>query len=389
MKPHDKNQIRTPRHVAFARFGRHWPLGVWLLAIVASVFLYGRVSRFGAMQGVAETIEETVAPLESARLLKIHVDVGDHVSKGDAIAQMDTLLLDARAAVEDARLIEAESQLSAYHRSLARLMRDINDSVRDAELALEEKRAALRSDRARLDALQSEEARRLRLRERRLLNEMDAQALRPEIAALEAIVESSRELIRRREQQLHALMAQRADIYRWLEIDEDGLLSDAVADALTAREAVVERMLERRALQRRSYTLRAANDGVVSQVFGVPGSVFAAGEQVVQMIPERTSRVIGFLPEIHQADLAVGQTVHVAPLASGARGALPATIETIAPEIRSLPDRVSPLRARPLRGRRVVLRLDDETTLTPGESVRITIPIRDRWSFMDLKRERR
>lgn len=101
-------------------------------------------------------------------------------------------------------------------------LRDMNDSVRDAELALEEKCAALRRDRARLEALQTEETRRLQLWERRLLNATDVQALRPEVAALEAIIDGSRELIQRREQQLSALEAQRADLYRWLEIDDDG-----------------------------------------------------------------------------------------------------------------------------------------------------------------------
>jgi hypothetical protein len=48
-----------------------------------------------------------------------------------------------------------------------------------------------------------------------------------------------------------------------------------------------------------------------------------------------------------------------------------AVVESIAPDVRTLPGRISPMSAQAIRGRRIVLQISGKHQLIPGETVKI------------------
>lgn len=363
---------------------RHWPLFVWVTAVVMAFWMFNRMSQIRGMQGVAETLEDVVAPIETAKLAELHVQVGDVVQAGDPIAQMDTTLLEARMEIEDARLLEAEHSITGYQRDIARMMQRFAESQRAAERELEAERAALRRDQAKLDSLRDEYARRDELRRRNLITESELAGLRPEIAALEESIATRPELIDLHAERADRLRSDQEELRGWLQVEGADSFTDAVTEALDARAAMLAARAERRQLQKDGYTLYASRDGVVSRVYHNPGSVVSGGDPVVMLLPETTRTVIGFLPEDYQGQISWDQDVHVSRTSRDGH-VMEARMQAISPEVRSLPVRINPIQNEPMRGRRVVLELTDENDwLIPGESVRISIPMR--WEWLDFVR---
>ena len=156
----------------------------------------------------------------------------------------------------------------------------------------------------------------------------------------------------------------------------------AVISGYKERNAALFGMFEARvALQREQYSLRAAKDGIVSEIFYSTGDVVNAGEPVMRLVSENSDRVVGFLPEIHIGRMFVGQETRISRRAAHGRS-IPAIVESISPDVRALPGRISPIGGQTLRGRRVVLRITDpEAHLIPGETVRIQRSM-SRWSML-------
>lgn len=357
-----------------SRILSRWPLYVWLLAVVTVFVLYARTSQFGGMPGVVETFEEPVAPLETARLQKLFVLRGQRVKAGDPIAQMDTDQLDARIAVDEAQILEAQGTISGYQQDIMQIVREFNDNIREAEAELEKERMQMLSEKAELDALRAEQERREELRRKNLISEQDASELRPRIAGLARALESYPELIALREKRLEEIAAQRDELFEWMELEQDGKITEAIREEMRAREKILKTSITRRHLQREAYTLRASRDGVVSRIFHEPGSVVNSGDPVALVVSEKSQWVVGFLPDIYISELREGQEVLVERERGLRDQSIAGRIEAISPEVRSLPGRVSPIRNQPLRGRRVMVKIERDDVFVPGESVRIRIP---------------
>ena len=128
---------------------------------------------------------------------------------------------------------------------------------------------------------------------------------------------------------------------------------------------------ERRELQRQTYTLRATRDGVVSGLSYLPGDVVQAGQEIVRTVSEKPERVIGFLPEIALGEIQIGDRLKIVELTRLADEYI-AIVQSISPDVQGLPGRISPIRGRTVRGRNVILLLEGEHHLVPGQSVSIT-----------------
>jgi multidrug resistance efflux pump len=414
-----------PRLVG-ARILRSWPLAIWLAAAIAAAALYSKHARFGGMTGVLMTVAEPVAPLATARLVSLAVERGEPVKAGQLLATMDTSLVDAAIAIDEARLLEAEGAIAGYQQNILVLLHDFDKAVTDAEeriaeakerqqdmvrllrqsdaavlsaeiklldLAAEEKR-----DMAELAELQAELQRRETLLSKRLTDEQNARELRPAIAALSPTVaaypslrdalkrqleasqrqrdgikdslEAFPELMKTHEKRLAEASQKRDEARKWLRLADDEDASAAIQRKMATRSAILKANNARLALKRNAYVLRATRDGVVSRIFHEAGDVIAAGEPILRLVGQRSNRIVGFLPEIHLTDLSVGQEVSVwRGTGSGAK--VTAVVRSIAPEVQSLPGRVSPIPGEPLRGRRVILSIVNDHDFVPGETVQV------------------
>lgn len=369
MKYKQKN-LKHPRGLRWW-IPRQWTFLVWLLIVLAAAALYLEQTSLSGFTGIVETEFEPVAPLETSRLSSLAVTMGQTVQSGDVLAKMDTTLLDAELAIEEAMLLEAESSISGYQRDILQLAQRFDDAIRRAETELRQERMAQAQNKAELDSMLQELKRREDLLAQRLISETEVSELRPRIAALEEGQASTPSIIQSLEQALDEARTNRKELDEWLRIKEDETISSAIRAKLEARSDILANSLEQRRQQLANYTLRANRGGVVSRVLHTPGDVVPAGDEILRIVSPQATHVVGFLPEHHVHDLEIGDKLTASRRQGASRAPVTIRVETVAPEVESMPGRLSPIRGTPLRGRRVHFRIEGDTDLLPGETVQV------------------
>ncbi len=343
-----------PRHprVIWSRIKYKWPLLVWLAAIWGGGVLY----RFGVqtvrIPGVVEALREEAAPVESARLVAVHVAPGDRVMPGQVLAVFDSSLAEAELAVER---LQAERQFAAAIQGIAQRRRDLR--IREA------------GERRRLDVLDAE------LQRVQLLIGASV-----EDAARLAYLRAEREAIA---QSLALYPAEMAELEReeaearlrwerarqWFEAGPD-VFTNAPPEGLEAYAAALSVFRARR----ENFILRARHTGVVTRVLFQPGDVVPAGTPTITLLIENRQRVTGFLSEYVTREVREGMRAFVEPAHRDLFTRLtPARIVTVSPDIAWLPTRVSPIRNQTIRGRRIVVELEGPIAAVPGEAVNIYV----------------
>lgn len=306
-------------HVFFARLKTRWSFVVWLLAALLAVIVYFHGGRFGGMRGSVFTRIQTTAPLETGRLVALHVEVGDVVRPGDLLAQMDTSVL------------EAETALMAA---------EMRNTI--AEIQTEEIQNLRRFD-AAIIRLESE------LRELRL---------KQAEASLETITKTYPDVITQVKKSLAEARSQKASISE----------QSRSAIALVEQAAVEQARLF--SMQVEACSLRAQQDCTVSRLYFFPGDIVSAGDPVVSSVVAGDPRIIGFLSEYNARDVEVEMKAYLTSV-SGYGPVVKARVLAMTPEIYSLPNRAGPISGQTSRGRRVVLAAEPGCSLLPGESVNI------------------
>jgi HlyD family secretion protein len=390
----DQNTFHRPKAIwhprmMLRRLLNSWPFFVWLAGIALVVVLFEHTGTVNSFNGVVETVEEPIAPLETARVLQINAREGQRVNAGDILAKMDTTLIDARIAIEQAEIAEAAGSLHDYQQRLLEFVRDFEDSVQDAAFDLENQAWNQRRDEAELAALHGIYEDFKVLRDQNLIGERELANIRPRIVALEQTVNAYSSIIALHSNRLVNAHEDRSEMQRMLlssagqESASDDIhesLLAAIIERSEATKAIFETINERRNLQLDNYILRAARDGIVSRVFHRPGDVVQAGDAVLRVVEEKPQRVIGFLPEVYLGEINAGDEMRIWEM-SRASVSYPSTVLAIAPEVRALPGRVSPIRDQGVRGRNVIMQINGEHHLVPGQTVRITlesIPLSER-----------
>jgi len=366
---HYKRTRAQRRSFTRRRIVRYWPLPVWLAAIAVVVLIHSRHSQFGGMTGVVETNEEIIAPLETARLLEINVVVGQHVGAGDLIARMDPSLLKAKTAEAEAEKRESANSIAGYQRDILSLMRRFSDAVNDSSIKLLNIKTRQSSDIAELDELKKEQARRDQLASRNIISVRDLAELRPKIAGLEQRIKSYPAMIEIEQRRLDRARADMQNLKHWLRLKNDQDLSEAIQAKLNARNKIIDAKLAVLGLRAKNYNLTASRSGTVARIQASPGEIVRAGQPVVRIVSDRATRVVGFLPEVFIGSVHPGTKAVIWRERDGKR--MDAVVESVAPDVRTLPGRITPMNARTIRGRRVVLTVSGSPDLIPGETVKI------------------
>jgi multidrug resistance efflux pump len=364
-----KARLRRHPRIWLRGLFRGWTLAVWIAAGFLAIYLTTASAEFGEIIGVVETVAGPVAPVETARLSAMHVTIGQRVKTGDIVASMDTALVDGELRVTDAEIAEARDTLSTYQSDMLQLVQRADSAILDAETELETTKIQQARDTAELAELKKEQQRREELFAKRLVSEELVSALRPEIAALEQAISACPALIQVQTRRLEQANKTRNDVNVWLRVGESKDVGAAIREKAKAVLVIAESMRKQINLRRENYALRATRDGVVSMILHAPGDIVAAGDPVLRVIPLSDS-VVGFLPEIKLGELTVGQRVLIHRM-SGRGSTFGAVVESIGPEVQTLPGRISPIRGQPVRGRRVILKLQGAHDFIPGETVKI------------------
>jgi multidrug resistance efflux pump len=321
-----KKALPLTRKFKFKSLLNGWPWAVWMgAALLVILLLPGGLNRV-RFYGVAEKTYEYIAPLEDSRITHIYVDLGEYVETGTLIATLENQSLATELLMNQASLLKTRDRVAS-------LRADIEI------LRLEEAEA-----KAQLHIWEEQWKRTEALRAENVLLEQEIIDLRPQMAAQRNMIARYPAIFKEMEQRL-------------LTLEEELALIDA--DKLNQ-------------LQMKQSHLVAQKAGVVAEIMQRPGDVVRTGDGIVRISNISTDRVIAFIPEEMKADIIVGNPCRI--ISTSSRNTYLGTIESITADIRKLPV-FTGFADQFLRGRRMIIQLDDGFTLTPGEQM-IVVPDR-------------
>ena len=374
----DINYSRPPlRDLPSLRWHRwldRWPFAAWLVVAVIAVAFYVKSTQFGVLSGSAQTVKQMVSPVETARVKAIYVKIGDTVTNGQILAQMDTTVVDSQLAEAEAALAAAEGSWAAYEEQMLGSLRNSDNAIASAETALDQQKGQLASDTARLTELKSMQAKRDALFASKLISEMEADALRPEIAGLEKNLVTDDQLIQMDEANVAARKKERQDLQEGLKLAPGVDVKEAIAQKTAAQAEILKTAVDLKKLQIENYSLRSRADGIVSDIGIYPGATAKPGDNVVSVVSVSRS-IIGYLPEVREGMIKVGDHGYAFRLRQP-----PVKVKVVAdaPEIDEIPTATRPSTAAQqsaitFRAQRIVFEIDGPGSLIPGESVQIRL----------------
>jgi len=371
-KTHKRPALWKHPRVLWRRVLSSWPLLVWLIAVVAASLLYVRYGQVDTLEGIVDTTSEPVAPLETSRLRKLHVELGERVEAGKELATMDTSLIDAEYSLQEAQFLQALSSMGRFASRALDQVQAFEQDIQDAKFSLGEVKLQQKRDLAELEELQKQESDLVKLARSGggATIKLALYAIQPRIAALKAQTASYPELIKITETRLSDIENGFADLIDSLGIEDAADVRDAIRIRDEFDRKILSAAQENAKLRKEAYTLRATSGGTVSRIFHQPGAVITAGDPVLRVIAKHPKFVIGFLPERNLHSVTNGMCVFVSRR-SDRLNRYPATVKSVAPEVDRLPIRTSPILGQTIRGRRLIVEIGDEHDFIPGESVRI------------------
>lgn len=364
--------------VLWSRLKLRWPFLVWTAVVFLAIYLGYQSQKYGFIVGTVTAVNEDIGVTETSRLAALLVQPGDIVKSGDAVVELDHMLLDVTLAEQEAQYAYELSTLDALQWQIMRTDRQFAGELAAAAEGLLSARIQLGRDAAELKALDAEVKRLANLLANGLVDSQMLSQLRVQQAALQQAVEMAPALIREREQHLQEAHTKYDDTKPWLGGDEGAV---SALQKLTAARQTLQK--QRQALilaQRTAGTLRVKSPGIVSRVFFNAGSIVAAGTTIIRVVAGN-GRVTGFMNETDAHNVAVGMHATIMRN-SGLGAAFEAHVVEVGPEIEALPQRISPVPGQTIRGRRFILQLPLTTDLIPGEAVRIQLqqsPWKDMW----------
>lgn len=358
-KVYQKPSLGTPLRIRLRRlFSVLCFLAILLAAAGVLAWLFDREERI-SFCGIVDSGAENVAPLEAARIVSVEVSPGQPVKAGDVVARFDSADSLLNEALTEMKIRDSESSLLDEERKCRQL-------VQEAEVELEVKRMEQVREKAELFGIEAEIARLKPLVERKLVSELELSALRPKADSLRRTSVAYQPL-------LAALSNRLEQARNDLEVVSERARSRIDGDLRSADAALFG------AFKRDSAVLRAASDGIVSQVFRRSGDIVPAGEPVVRLTGSPDSRcVTGMLPMDRLDAVSVGDRVSVVRMSqttmAAAQAPIEGVVEAIDLEVLDLFDPNNPAPKTPVRGRKVRIRLvGDAARYIPGEPVLITI----------------
>jgi len=366
--------LRNRPSLRWLRWRDRWPIAAWVILAVIAVAFYVKSTQFGVLSGSAQTVLHNLSPLETARVKAIYVKIGDSVTNGQILAQMDTTIVDSQLAEAEATLAAAEGSWAGYEEQMLSLLRNCDDDIASAEAAITQEKGQLDSDTAKLAELKSMQAKRDALFANKLINELEDDALRPEIAGLEKDVTTCGQLIKMYEATLVSRKKERDDLQHSLKLAPGGDINVAIAQKTSAQTDILKNAVEMKKIEKENFSLRSQGDGIVSDIGIYPGATAKAGDSVVCVVAGNHS-IIGYLPEVRQGMLKVGDRGYAFRLRLPP---LKVRVVACAPEVDEIPSRLRPTTAAQqsaitFRAQRIVLETEGPGSLVPGESVQIRL----------------
>jgi len=359
------------------------PLCVWCMAIIAAYGLYSRHATLGILTGYAENTPVTIVNLEPGVVRKVYVDLYEEVVRGQMLVSLDDHLEQIRLAAIEKDIERLAAEVEAERAQLevdgARSTADIEDLAR--RFAVDRETAHVEY----LDQLVINASNRILLRgalvEQDILQRLDesSNATRRELNDISTKVDSLKATITKNDQVLERKEEafQEAD-QRWVSFNQESdcdIDYDVVLTPLRLAIDVRVREIEEIVWRIDMHTLRSPIDGQITALSTQPGDRTQTGTPLVTVSPTSTQQAVVFVPEEMALRATAGMQVRVrcSAAAEGVRREYAGTIIRASAVINEVPIRHRRDPRYPMWGRGLVVSLDDDARLIPGEAVAVLI----------------
>lgn len=358
------------------------PILVWCVAIVAAIWIYRGLGTRGSVTGYAEDRPVTLAHLETGVVRDVRVQLHQAVYRGQVVLAMDDtderLVLAAMEKDIDRLKSNIEAERVKFITDNARASSDVKDLERRF---LAEREAA---HIAYLEQMRSDAEDRITLRGREIEYDIvkslhdQSDATFREMNLIQTTVDSLKKRLEENVPLLEKLKQTYEDTdKRWFAYKDHGDVSLPYDTALTPirlAAEVRERELQELVYRIDEHVLRAPLDGQVTALYAKSGDHVLAGAPLVAISPVQTQRLVAYLPESETFAVQVGDRVTVQPIASasGRAKSYPATVESLSATVAEAPPRFRNVPTYPVWGREMVVRINTDSYVMPGEGVKIT-----------------
>ncbi|MEW6746896.1 MAG: hypothetical protein AB1486_29515 [Planctomycetota bacterium] len=354
------------------------PLGIWLLALAATAWLYLERSANRQFTGVAHQAGVSVSSIETCRIKAVMVSLHDEVEADEPVALLEDSDLQAELQTALAKVEELRASLAA-----ARVEQTMTSADRAGDELQLRRRLELDRDEAvvdRLDQLSQLEADLVHLEGLTIeLNraqtmvadgtgpDMDLDAARTQHAVLTEQIAGRRRVIASQDALIKMCEERLAALPSWAGGVEDDVLAP-LREAVRVAECAAEEVRQRRARR----VLRAPCTGRVASLLKRAGEAAAEGEIVVTIMPPFSSEIIGYAPEGLLDAVTVGAQVEVrrhTPYEESGRS----TISSRGPSLELLPEALRLAYPWLTQGLPVAIPVPEGLQLVPGEFVDIRL----------------
>lgn len=312
-----KKRASTGNHMLKRSYLRHLvPVTVWLLAVAGVVWLFHQQSQRFEVLGIVQGEMREVATNCPGRLTSVSVELYDHVTEGQVVAVVDTVLdneysdqeLRAQLSTTTARIehlmaqmipTQEDAVLNRTDRETDRIadLRQFAGDVDSARLRVLELKAQIATDRMALNELAGQIRMTQGLVEKEAVAPIQLENLKSQHEALAATLAENEDLLNQAEVNLDKAQ-QRLEEFasqQPLHPDEDSRL-EVIRKAIKVEERQMEEVSAQLAAlaQRRSIELTSPFDGVVSQILKREGETVTAGDPIMMIVRGLPSVVIGY-----------------------------------------------------------------------------------------------
>jgi HlyD family secretion protein len=347
------------------------PLAAWLIAAGTAYWLHRQMGGSSQAVGAAEITEYTVSATEAGQLASLAVMPGQVVSRGQALAKLDTTAVEQEIAIAEASvreaLAEAQAAKSAFELNAPVEERAFRNEAEDARVTLEAAQSGLVRDKVERAALAEERVRQSDLVARHLTDSRRLSGLDDRIADLDASIAAwpaRIEALSERESLTRARLA------GWLAKSTGRAGGEALRARVMPAELKAATELEKlKALRIRlnACTLRSPVDGRVTSVTARDGSALRRGNPVAVVVA-RSARIDAWLDESREPSVAAGDGAEIR-LRGNRQIVAAGKIDSVAGVISEIPARFWPAPNRPRWGREIVILVDLAQSLDPGQAV--------------------
>jgi multidrug resistance efflux pump len=363
------------------------PIIVWVVAVGCVIGLFHQQSEEFEILGLAQGDVHQLQATNVARLKEIYVELFEEVKPGQVLAVLDPVIdpqyqfatIQAERAVIEAEIHRLQAQLEAAREDLniqeanretdlASKYQQFSADLQRAQLRILELKTILGPDKINLQELETN----IKMFVAQNPVETDVtpfklEKIKLQHASLDKKIQENELLLAQAQVNLEQIQQQRDELEK---LHPANLTLSSALKPIQEAITVQVKKLERLTVQRQPIMLTAPMAGLVSEIHLTPGELALLGNPVITIAEDRPREIAAWTTEQHANIIKQDMQVKVVKRSQPPQIA-PGQVVYIGPTLEMLPQRLWTNLNIPQWGRRVLIQVDAEMKMIPGEVVGI------------------